>query len=239
MRILATVYGATDIGLVRQTNEDSYICIHPHTYIVADGMGGHAAGEVASNILIETAQDILKDDVVYSTNLLADTILKANAAILSCIEKKPEYAGMGTTATMFHYDGNKGIWAHVGDSRIYLLRDGVLQQLTRDHSLVSDMVAQGTITQAEAENHPRKNILLRAVGVEENLMVDTGQLFLEKGDRILLCTDGLSNMLTDADMQNIICDYKGHADKAQELVNAALAAGGLDNVTAIVVVYDA
>lgn len=145
---------------------------------------------------------------------------------------------MGTTATLFHREGEQGIWAHVGDSRIYLLRGQELCQITRDHSLVEDLVENGSITREEARNHPRKNILTRAVGAEENLLVDTGSLRLQNGDRLLLCSDGLTNMVTDAQIQEILQD--GHPmDKAAVLVQKALEAGGTDNITAIVVEYDA
>ena len=235
---MVQVYKATDIGLVRQVNEDSLATIEPDTYIVADGMGGHVAGEVASHILVETAHTILDSDVTYSEKLLQTVVLRANNAILDAIRSHPEYAGMGTTATIFHREGNIGIWAHVGDSRIYLLRHGMLQQLTRDHSLVSDLVANGSITPEEARIHPQRNVLMRAVGVEEELLVDTGQLELFPGDCLLLCTDGLTNMVTNEEIREILLQ-ENHEDKAAVLIRKALAGGGRDNVTAIVVQYDA
>lgn len=239
MKFVVKVYTATDVGRVREVNEDSFTVIAPETYVVADGMGGHAAGEVASRILVDTAKELLdRPEVFYSELVLKKAVLRANDAILSQASEVPEYAGMGTTATLFHREGEQGIWAHVGDSRIYLLRGQELCQITRDHSLVEDLVENGSITREEARNHPRKNILTRAVGAEENLLVDTGSLRLQNGDRLLLCSDGLTNMVTDAQIQEILQD--GHPmDKAAVLVQKALEAGGTDNITAIVVEYDA
>ena len=236
---MVKVYTATDVGRVREVNEDSFTVIAPETYVVADGMGGHAAGEVASRILVDTAKELLdRPEVFYSELVLKKAVLRANDAILSQASEVPEYAGMGTTATLFHREGEQGIWAHVGDSRIYLLRGQELCQITRYHSLVEDLVENGSITREEARNHPRKNILTRAVGAEENLLVDTGSLRLQNGDRLLLCSDGLTNMVTDAQIQEILQD--GHPmDKAAVLVQKALEAGGTDNITAIVVEYDA
>lgn len=236
---MVKVYTATDVGRVREVNEDSFAVIAPETYVVADGMGGHAAGEVASRILIDTAKEILDHpDVFYSELVLKKAVLRANDAILARASEVPGYAGMGTTATLFHREGDHGLWAHVGDSRIYLLRGQDLCQITRDHSLVEDLVENGSITREEARNHPRKNILTRAVGAEENLLVDTGRLSVQPGDCLLLCSDGLTNMVNDAQIQEILQD--GHPmDKAAMLVQKALEAGGTDNITAIVVEYDA
>ncbi len=232
------VYKATNVGLVRETNEDSLIEIPPDTYIVADGMGGHAAGEVASRLLIQTAQECMQQcGTNCDEDCLVNIILKANQVILGEADSHPQYAGMGTTATLFHREGEKGCWAHVGDSRLYLLRDGALQQVTRDHSLVEDLVQNGSITEEEARSHPRRNVLTRAVGVDAGVEVDKGVLPLRGGDHLLLCTDGLTNMLSDerigAILQNTDVD-----DKADALVHEAMEAGGLDNISAIVVEYD-
>ena len=232
------VYKATNVGLVRETNEDSLIEIPPATYIVADGMGGHAAGEVASQLLIQTAQDCMQQcGAACDEACLVNIILRANKAILKEADRHPQYAGMGTTATLFHREGENGCWAHVGDSRLYLLRDGALQQVTRDHSLVEDLVQNGSITEEQARSHPRRNVLTRAVGVDAEVEVDKGVLPLRGGDHLLLCTDGLTNMLTDERICEILQDAS-IGDKADALVNEAIKAGGLDNITAIVVEYD-
>ena len=238
MSILTKVYQATDIGTTRPTNEDSLACIEPDTYIVADGMGGHAAGEVASRILVDTARAVLAPDTVYSEQILREVVLQANRAMLEAIQQHPEYTGMGTTATLFHREGGQGYWAHVGDSRLYLLHQDCLQQITRDHSLVSDLVDNGSITPAEARVHPRRNVLTRAVGVEADLTVDTGSFPLQSGDMVLLCSDGLTTVLSDTAIQQILQDDPAE-DKADALVKNALAAQSHDNITAIVVmIYD-
>lgn len=236
---MVKVYEATDVGRVREVNQDACATIPPDTYVLADGMGGHAAGEIASRMLVDTAKRLLQQpDLVYSEQILKTVILKANEAILAEAAAVPAYAGMGTTAMIFHREGQMGLWAHVGDSRIYLLRAEQLRQLTRDHSLVEDLVENGTITREEAKTHPRKNILTRAVGVEEALQVDTGSLQMEPGDCILLCSDGLTNMVSDEEIRDTL-QAAGVEDKAAVLIQKAVAAGGTDNVTAIVVAYDA
>ena len=234
---MVKVYKATDVGLVRETNEDSFIEILPNTYIVADGMGGHAAGEVASRLLIQTMKDGLQQNTLeYSEDLLKNMVSKANAVIWQQAAAHPEYAGMGTTATVFHREENCGIWAHVGDSRLYLLRQGSLQQVTQDHSLVEDLVRNGSITEEQARIHPRKNVLTRAVGVDSTVNIDTGTFPVEARDTVLLCTDGLTNMMSDAEIQEILAGDT--EDPAACLVKKALDAGGSDNITAIVVKYD-
>ena len=238
MSILTKVYEATDIGTTRPTNEDSLACIEPDTYIVADGMGGHAAGEVASRILVDTAKAVLELKDSYSELALKNAVLQANQAMLEAIQQHPEYAGMGTTATLFHREGDSGIWAHVGDSRLYILHEGKLRQITRDHSLVSDLVDNGSITPAEARIHPRRNVLTRAVGVDADLLVDTGSFPLQQGDIVLLCSDGLTTVLPDEEIQKLLLDDTP-GDKADRLVKQALAAESHDNITAIVVIYDA
>jgi PPM family protein phosphatase len=233
--ILLKTYEATNIGLVRKTNEDSYITIVPDTYIVADGMGGHVAGEIASNILVKTAKDILsKENIVCDEVLLESVILAANKAILDQAIQNETYKGMGTTATIFHKSGTRGIWAHVGDSRIYLLHKGDLRQITRDHSLVFDLVKSGTITEEEAKTHPQRNMLTRAVGVNEVLAVDKGSFDLAPDDIVLLCTDGLTNMVSETSIKEVLVD-KSIENKADCLIEKALAAGGKDNITVIAV----
>lgn len=232
---------ATDIGLVRSLNEDSMLVLDNHTYIVADGMGGHAAGEVASKLLVDTAAEILSSKGFFDESGLKHVVEETNSRILAKTENNENMKGMGTTATMLHIEGNTGFWAHVGDSRIYILRNGILEQVTRDHSLVSDLVSNGSITPEEAKTHPKKNLLMRAVGVDEDVVIDTGVLPLNPGDRLLLCTDGLTNMVDTAEIRDVLggteesCNGR---EKAQVLIDMALKAGGRDNVTAIVVEYN-
>lgn len=229
------VYEATDVGCVRPINEDRAAIFEPSVYVVADGMGGHAAGEVASHILVDVVRQELAGRAALGEADLSAAIHAANRAILQTVAERPDCQGMGTTATILHLDGDQAWWAHVGDSRLYLLHGGVLHQVTRDHSYVEDLVARGELTEEEARIHPRKNVLTRAVGVENDILVDTGRFAIEPGDVLLLATDGLMNMVPEAEMIAILSRQEGNA--AQALVDAALASGGRDNVTAIVVVH--
>lgn len=226
-------YGVTDIGLHREANEDSYSILPDNTYIVADGMGGHAAGDVASGLMVTAAEDALSRENIDET-VLKEAVLAGNKKILAEAELHPERKGMGTTATLLHCEEERAYWAHVGDSRLYLLRSGKLQQITRDHSYVADLLANGTITAAEAETHPQRNMLLRAVGVSEKLQVDAGAFDLQKGDKLLICSDGLTKMVSDEEIRDILQNRQGQ-QLAQSLVDKAISAGGNDNVTVVVV----
>ena len=233
---MARVYEGTDIGRVRRTNEDCGAILNKTTYVVADGMGGHAAGEVASHTLVEKIRQVLHGEEPMDVERLKEAILQGNRAILDKVREFPEYRGMGTTATVFHWEEGRGIWAHVGDSRIYLFREGRLRQMTRDHSYVEELVESGTITEMEARHHPRKNVLTRAVGVARDVKVDTGSFDVGKGDKVLLCTDGLTNMVSDEEIRDVLrADVE---NPVALLIGKALAAGGKDNITAIVAVYD-
>ena len=228
---------ATDIGLVRELNEDSLLCRPPGDFVVADGMGGHAAGEIASRIFTDIADKYLSEYKEISTeNDMQEMFQAGNYGILTSIEKHPERFGTGTTATMLHVAGSKAMWAHVGDSRLYLLRRSSLQQITSDHTYVNTLLAMGSITPQEAENHPDRNKLLRAVGAEETLQVDTGSFQLEQGDIMLLCSDGLTNMVTEPAIQTVL-EAKQCKNRAEALVECAKAAGGKDNISIIVVEY--
>ena len=233
------VFEATDIGRVRPINEDSKTVFDPAVYAVADGMGGEAAGEVASRILTDTIRRELERRDRIGWAMLEHAVQAANDNILQYVQEHPSCQGMGTTATVLHIDAdtNEAIWAHVGDSRLYCLHDGAFRQVTRDHSYVADLVEQGTITPEEARVHPKKNMLTRAVGVEPNLRVDTGNWILSQGDILLLATDGLMKQIPDGDICATLLTHP--ADPARTLVDMALNAGGTDNVTAIVVVFGA
>lgn len=236
--MVSKVYAATDIGSTRPMNEDSFACMASDTYVVADGMGGHAAGEVASHIFVDTVQEVLDGASNIDELALKNAVLKANDEILQKVSVHPEYAGMGTTATLFHADVDVCVFAHVGDSRLYHIHDGKITQLTKDHSFVQDLIEKGKITPEEARNHPKRNMLMRAVGVEENLKVDTGRFGTSDGDIVLLCTDGLYTVVSDEDICRILTEETSQ-DKAALLVKAALDAGSRDNITAVVVDYHA
>ena len=226
---------ATDIGCVRTTNEDSLLCIEPHIYAVADGMGGHAAGEVASRMMIDTAKAALEhENPDYCTeDKLRSIVLDANQAILKASAERPGCNGMGTTVSLFYVHYGYATWAHVGDSRIYLLRDGQIHQLTSDHSLVNELLQKQQITSQEAEHYPHKNVLTRAVGVSPALQVDTGYCDIREKDKFLLCSDGLTNMVSEEDIRSIC--FSQEKDKTGKLIQAAVKGGGKDNVTCILI----
>ena len=229
---MSKVYTATHIGKVRKNNEDSLIFIEPETFIVADGMGGPAAGEVASQIVIATCKNFLPNvPEPWGENILKKAIMKSSAAILRLAEENPEYHGMGTTATLMHVYSGRAYYAHVGDSRLYRLKNNQLEQITQDHSYVESLVRRGEITEAEARVHPMKNILTQAVGVTLDITVDTGSFTVADGDIFLLCTDGLTNMIDDAEIAEIL---SRSANPADDLIQAALDNGGVDNISAIV-----
>ncbi len=239
-----TYAGRSDVGKVRPGNEDAFFADNERgVYIVADGMGGHVAGEVASQIVTETVGPGVCHAIgegLRAAELeerILDLIEEANQAILERAESEPEKRGMGTTLTLLALvPGSEYLIEQVGDSRGYLLRDGVLSQITRDHTVVQQQVDRGALTPEQARDHPLSHILTRALGTEANVEADTFGDTAQAGDIFLLCSDGLSGMLSDDVIEAILStptnDLQGVADA---LVDAANAAGGLDNVTAVVV----
>jgi len=226
---------ATDPGKVRKHNEDSVyprdLGVDESGFIaaVADGMGGHIGGEVASGIAISTVAD--------SDHLTPEeTLHAANLAVIDGILDNPRLAGMGTTLTLASF-GDQGALtvAHVGDSRAYLARDGTIEQLTTDHSMVAELVAAGEITPAQAKVHPYRSVITRAVGLERNIEVDVLDKPLEVGDRVLLCSDGLTSMLDDTNISAVLAKGDDVAATVWELVDAANAAGGEDNITVVLI----
>lgn len=233
---MAKIFQATHVGKVRYNNEDSLTVIEPETFVVADGMGGAHAGEVASQMLVEIVKIVLENvSTARDEKLLARAILVANEKILETAAAHEEYHGMGTTATILSLDGSTAHFAHVGDSRIYLLRGGEFKQITEDHSYVENLVRRGELTPEQARVHPMKNVLLQAVGAVKELSVDAASFPVESGDKFLLCTDGLTNMVDDAQIAEILQTAENPADA---LIDAALNAGGKDNVTVIVAGVD-
>lgn len=233
---MSKVYQATNVGKVRKNNEDSLLVTEPEIFVVADGMGGQAAGEVASKILVDTAKNFLpKIPAPLTEDILIKSILKANAEILKEVRENKNYRGMGTTATILHIYKNRAYYAHIGDSRLYRVRNENIEQITEDHSYVDTLVKRGEITQAEARVHPLKNILTQAVGADDDIEVDSGSFKIFTEDIYMLCTDGLTNMVSDEDILKILLSSKNPAD---DLVQAALDHGGNDNVTVIVVDID-
>jgi len=231
-------YGKSDKGLVRAGNEDAY-AIRPESglCVVSDGMGGAAAGEVASRMFVDTALDIFPRDGCRHDGQAAELVRKAfglaNRAILRHARENPQHAGMGCTGEILLLREERYIVGHVGDSRTYILRDGELKQLTRDHSFVQVLVEQGVITSAEARRHRYRNMILRAVGTNDTLAVDllSGKLFA--GDLFLMCSDGLTNMIEAAEIQAALSSPEDLAHKVDGLIEQANAYGGTDNITVV------
>ena len=227
------VYGSlTDVGNVREHNEDSML-VAPPLFVVADGMGGHEAGEVASAIAVETMREFAPR--TSDADALAEAVRQANAAVLKGAEDGRGRPGMGTTMTAALVLDDEVIVAQVGDSRAYLLHNGSLKQVTRDHSLVADLIEQGRITEEEARYHPQRSVITRALGSDTNMDPDIYTFRVEKGDVLMLCSDGLSSMVTDDVIKETMLEHSLPDEMCNALVREALAAGGLDNVTVVVV----
>lgn len=231
--VVGRAAGLTDTGRRRRQNEDAFVC-DPPLFAIADGMGGAQAGELASRLAaaaIEEAAPAVSDeeDVV-------DVVRTANARIFERSLRDPAVAGMGTTATVALVDEHTGTLtlAHVGDSRAYRFRAAELEQLTTDHSLVAELVRSGRLTEAEAAVHPHRSVITRALGTEAEVEVDTRTLDVAPGDLVLLCSDGLSAMVRDDEIARVLEASAGDPhDAAEELIRAANAAGGDDNVTVV------
>ena len=228
--------GASHIGQVRQANQDNYAS-RAGVHVLADGMGGHQGGEVAS---LEATSTILESGKISSIAEMVKSVSKANQAIIKRAKKDETLSGMGTTVCVLTEilgsDGEIKIGiANVGDSRVYRLGNSELTQVTLDHSLVADLVRAGELTQEEASRHPQRNILTRALGIEQDLVIDTWELPLVTSDRYLLCSDGLFNEIDDEKIAEILMADEELGKIAENLVINALEAGGNDNITALVV----
>jgi protein phosphatase len=230
--------GKTDVGLKRSKNEDIH-SVNPELGIclVADGMGGAAAGEVASNIFKEVAVKIFATSADRSENytkqLVQTAFRAANEQILIHIKENPEHKGMGCTAELLAFSDNTIILGHIGDSRTYRFRNGEFKQMTRDHSLVQDQIDQGNITVEQARKHPLKNIILRAVGIQENLALDLVTIKPHQNDIFLLCSDGLTDMVDDPTIHKILGSGDDLEKTAENLIQAAKESGGNDNITVV------
>lgn len=230
-------FGITDAGKVRQNNEDSLLVgegTDPSLFAVADGVGGSEAGEVASGITVEVLKE-LEPDASFDT-----AIQEANRRILAAAHEDEKLSGMGTTVVAVRFTGGQkeptAEVAHVGDSRVYLLRRGALKPLTEDHSLVAELVRSGDLTREQAAEHPQKNLITRALGADEDIEVDTMILPIEAGDRILLCSDGLSDMVPESRISEILSEPSQDPEgPARRLLSEALEAGGSDNVTIVLI----
>lgn len=221
-------------GMIREGNEDSGYA-GPRLLAIADGMGGQAAGEVASSEVISTLVQ-LDDDVPGSDILtsLATAVQRANDQLRVMVEEDPQLEGMGTTLTALLWTGQRLGLVHVGDSRAYLLRDGVLTQITQDHTWVQRLVDEGRITEEEATTHPQRSLLMRALGSGDIVEPDLSIREVRAGDRYLICSDGLSGVVSHQTLEETLADYHGPRETVQSLIQLALRGGGPDNITCIV-----
>lgn len=243
-------YGITDIGKSRKENQDGiYICDEFENvkyFIIADGMGGVNGGKIASTAAIETIKDYIEENIYdieleeeQIKKLIKDAILNANKFIFQKAMRETDYKGMGTTVILAITYGNRVYIGHVGDSRLYRIRKNIIRQLTKDHSYVQALLQEGSITKAEAENHPQKNILLKVVGCEEEIEPDIFVKGFKKDDVLLMCTDGLTNMISVNDIYNTIVEGKDNLkNTCKKLINMANANGGYDNVSVILISKD-
>lgn len=241
----------THTGLVREANEDDYLVLaEKGIYVVADGMGGHVAGKVASDLCVKTIREYFEDDALHGTLLddsadaglgedalrLAESLLVSNRRIFEAAHEDRSLSGMGTTAVGLRlFDGQVAI-SHAGDSRCYLYRGGRLQQVTVDHSLSNFLLALGRELEAQYAEQTMSNVIMRALGLEEDVAVDTKEFPVQEGDRLLLCSDGLSDLVPDALLADGLGDDRISRDQlVDNFVDQALSAGGRDNITVLVV----
>lgn len=222
----------TDIGLVRQNNEDAAF-IGEGLYVLCDGMGGHEGGEVASNLAVDTLSSALAQKEPSVGPMIA-SILKANETICKRSIAEPALRGMGTTLTAMWVSDDQVLIAQVGDSRCYLLRGGVFRQCTHDHSMVADLVRAGQITPEEARVHPQKNLVTRALGTDLRVDPDIFEIMRQPGDRWLLCSDGLTDQVTDTEIATILSENDRY-EAADALLALALSRGAPDNVTLLLI----
>ncbi len=233
-------FAVTHVGKVRQINEDAYYLPKNGEGFaaVADGMGGHQAGEVASAIAIREFTAEIRGKVP-SEDALKEAVRRANTAIYEEGARDPLKRGMGTTLTALWYDTDNIYLTHVGDSRAYLLRNQALMQLSNDHSLVSELVALGEITPEQALTHPQRNFITRALGTGKRTEADILHLDFQSGDVWLLCSDGLTNHMRAAEIAEVLLRSAPWPDKLQSLIDTALDRGGRDNITAVAVLREA
>jgi protein phosphatase len=242
--MIRRVFGLTDVGRRRESNQDQLLVDESAgVFAVADGMGGHAAGEVASQIAIEALADAMggrawkaqaasREEIVSK---LKGAFEEGNRRICESVISRGEWRGMGTTIVALVASGDRALIGHVGDSRAYLLRDGKLQRLTDDHSWVSEQVRLGLLTDEEAHKHPMRNIITRALGNREELEVDVTEESLREGDIFMLCSDGLSSMLSDDEILGTLAEHLQDPEAAcRALVEQANDRGGDDNITVVI-----
>jgi protein phosphatase len=234
----------TDIGKVREINQDSFAVDMDHgLFIVADGMGGHAAGEKASQTAVQIITERLGGSVNASSNgqlldALQTAIQDANREIINASMEDSSMRGMGTTATVIVTKSNQIYVGHVGDSRAYLIRNRRIDQITEDHSIVAQLVRARAITPQEAARHPYRNVITRCLGMQVEVEADTQQRELKAGDRLLICSDGLSGLVSDDEMLQMVTTSDDPQKTCVDLVNLALERGGSDNITVVLIYND-
>lgn len=235
-------FSITNIGRRRKLNQDFVYTSEqpvgglPNLFIVADGMGGHNAGDYASKATVETmVEKISSTPETEKTRILEEAIQAANTLIRIKASESADLEGMGTTVVAATCSGNQLCVANVGDSRLYVVNSREIRQITRDHSWVEEMVRRGGLGREEARNHPDRNIITRAVGADDTVKVDFFSVQLEEGDLILMCTDGLTNMLDDDEIRMILTGARDIVEKAEELVEAANDHGGRDNISVVLI----
>src|SRR5207302_3259756 len=244
-------FGLTHVGRQRQHNEDSFLVEDKaRLYLVADGMGGHAAGEIASRIAVDSISEFIlhskEDDGTWphaydehyrrSTNKLMAAVRMANTRVLEAMRKDARLRGMGTTVVACLADADTMSFAHVGDSRAYLIRDNQLSRITNDHSWVFEQVQAGMLTEAEAEKHPLRNVITRALGGALQVVPDAKEINCKPGDVYLLCSDGLTGMVPEDEILRVVTNCDGDLERAAKaLIDAANERGGLDNITAVLI----
>jgi serine/threonine protein phosphatase PrpC len=251
--VKASFVAQTDVGLKRKENEDSYLVDESHrVFIVADGMGGHAAGDLASRVAVESICDYIRQNSTTLTeatapfgidpeasdiaNRITNAILIANRKIRQIATQNEQVVGMGTTVVCAHLDGRVATIANVGDSRVYLFRQSGYRQISEDHSWVNEQLQKNLITAEDARVHPWRNVITRALGSRDDVEVDIFVERLRGGDQLLLCTDGLSGMIDDISLFEILTDTEAtQEEKSERLIEDAKKAGGTDNITHILI----
>lgn len=234
-------YAATDVGRIREVNQDYIFCSMepvgklPNLFLVADGMGGHKAGDLASRYTVETLiKSIENSGSDNPITIINDAIVEANRKLIEKAAESEQYSGMGTTLVVCTIIGESMYVANVGDSRLYLY-DGRLSQITRDHSLVAEMVALGKLGRDEARRHEKKNVITRAIGGSKEVMADFFEAELTAGNRIIMCSDGLSNMVEDEEIEQVLASDITIEDKTKQLLGRANENGGKDNIAVVII----
>lgn len=231
----------THVGLVRQRNEDSYAILPEYSlFAVADGMGGHQAGAFASSLALKILEEQVSTPQPGEDlrERLAQAVQEANRRVYELSMKDSDKQGMGTTLTAVWIRDGIAHLAHIGDSRAYLIRNSQLSLLTNDHSLVGELLRQGSLTPTEAQSHPRKHALTRALGIEAHVKVDTKSMTLIKNDLLFLCTDGLTNLVADEEINAVFAGAGGLQSALEELIQLCLKRGAHDNITMLAILID-